>query len=238
MDFIESKDLVKNYGVTRALNSFSLKVESGQVTALLGPNGAGKTTFVKALLGLVHYQSGELKVMGRSNRDVSVRQKIAYLPERFTFYGFETVENTLKFFGRCRGLNREEILEQYPKALKKVGIEELALRKIKSLSKGQTQRVGVASLLMGRVEAMILDEPFSGIDPIASKELKDLLLELRRDGMTLFINSHILSEMERISDHIAVVDKGVCLASGPLKDLIKGQSLEDYFYSMIRPQEK
>jgi ABC-2 type transport system ATP-binding protein len=237
MNFIEAQGVIKNYGQTRALDNFSLQVGSGEVMALLGPNGAGKTTFVKAMLGLVRIQAGSIQLMGVDHQTPIVRQRVAYLPERFSTYRFERVDQVLTFFGRCRGLKSHEISGAINVALERVGIPELSKRKMKTLSKGQTQRVGVASLLMGPVEAMILDEPFSGIDPIATKELKVLLMDLKAEGKTLFINSHILSEMEKICDSVAIVHKGQCLASGSLATLTQGKSLEDYFYTLIKPTE-
>ncbi len=234
MYFVEAENLTKKYGQLLALNQFSLKVKKGSVFALLGPNGAGKTSFVKAMLGLTNISEGKITLMGKDHSDYNARKNIAYLPEKFQFYKYETVSNVLKFFGRFRGVAEADLTAAVDKALTRVQILDLKDRKVGKLSKGQTQRVGLASLLMGPVEAMILDEPFSGIDPIGSKDLKSLLLELKSEGVTLFINSHILSEMEKICDSIAILDRGQCLASGDLKELVKNQSLEDYFYSLIK----
>lgn len=234
MKFLEARGVSKSYGLTQALENFSLELESGQVAALLGPNGAGKTTFVKAMLGLIRVDQGEIKLLGLDHRDPQARAKVAYLPERFHSYRFERVSEVLGFFGRVRGLRPEELRPAWERALERVGIPELAGRKMGQLSKGQTQRVGLASLLMGPVDVMILDEPFSGIDPIASKELKNLLIELKKEGVTLFINSHILSEMEKICDHVTVLNKGQCLASSSLSEFLKGGSLEDSFYQLIK----
>lgn len=234
MYFVEAENLTKKYGQLTALNQFSLKVKKGSVFALLGPNGAGKTSFVKAMLGLTSVTEGKILLMGKDHTDYTARRNIAYLPEKFQFYKYEKVSNVLKFFGKFRGVKEENLNAAVENALTRVQILDLKDRKVGKLSKGQTQRVGLASLLMGPIEAMILDEPFSGIDPIGSKDLKTLLLELKNEGVTLFINSHILSEMEKICDSIAILDHGKCLANGELSELVKNQTLEDYFYSLIK----
>jgi ABC-2 type transport system ATP-binding protein len=234
MMFVKAISVTKSYQGVLALDNFNLSVEQGQVVALLGPNGAGKTTFVKAMLGLVSITNGSIELMGRPHTDVSARFNIAYLPERFHFYQFERVHQVLRFFALARGLAKDRVEESIEIALRRVGISELKERKMGKLSKGQTQRVGLASLLMGDIKAMVLDEPFSGIDPIASKELKSLLVELKNEGITLFINSHILSEMEKICDHVSILNKGRCLASGTLESMTKKRSLEDTFYELIK----
>jgi ABC-2 type transport system ATP-binding protein len=234
MLFVNAHGVSKSYDGVLALDNFNLSVNEGEVVALLGPNGAGKTTFVKAMLGLVSIDRGSIELMGKPHTDITTRSQIAYLPERFHFYKFERVHQVLRFFALARGLDKKKVDEAIDSALNRVGIIELKDRKMGKLSKGQTQRVGLASLLMGDIKAMVLDEPFSGIDPIASKELKSLLLVLKSEGITLFINSHILSEMEKICDHVTVLNKGRCLASGNLASMTIKQSLEDTFYELIK----
>lgn len=234
MLFVNATGVTKSYQGVLALDHFNLSVEEGQVVALLGPNGAGKTTFVKAMLGLVNIDQGRIELMGKPHTDITTRAQIAYLPERFHFYQFERVHHVLRFFALARGLEKSRVDDAVNSALTRVGILDLKDRKMGKLSKGQTQRVGLASLLMGDIKAMILDEPFSGIDPIAAKELKNLLIELKSQGITLFINSHILSEMEKICDHVTVLNKGRCLASGELAQMTQSKNLEDTFYDLIK----
>lgn len=233
---IHAQNVSKSYGPYRALDSLSLSVEKGQAFALLGPNGAGKTTFVKSLLGLVHLDEGQMHLMGKDHEMTQAREKVAYLPEKFQFYSFETPVNILRFFAQARHVPKDQQEQQVQHALARVGIADLAKKKISKLSKGQMQRIGLASLLVGDIELYILDEPFSGLDPIGMKEFRDLLISLKEAGKTLFINSHTLSEMEKICDSFAILNKGKCLAQGKAADLLAGQSLENFFYQLIKAE--
>ncbi len=226
---IEARGLVKDYGEVRALDGVNLLLEEGQSMALLGPNGAGKTTFIKSLLGLIRTTEGELRIFGKNAPSEESRRELAYLPEKFSFYPYYTVEGVVNFFAELYGSSRAEV----GPALERVGMSSLAKRKMKTLSKGQMQRVGVANMLVSRARLLLLDEPFSGLDPIGIKELKDLFVELHAEGKTLFFNSHILSEMERVTQHIAIVNHGKLLVQGEIKSLLAGRNLEDYFYDLV-----
>lgn len=216
-----------------ALDNFSIQVQQGQAYALLGPNGAGKTTFVKCLLGLVSCDSGELSILNEPTSSHLSRRRLAYLPEKFSFHQFYTVQGVLEFYAQMRGVEKDRLEGDIETALKQVKILELRHKKVRELSKGQLQRVGIASLLIGSPELLILDEPFSGIDPLGIKDLKGILNGLKQKGVTLFINSHILSEMEKICESMAILNQGKCLVSGNIKDLLRGKSLEDYFYNLV-----
>jgi ABC-2 type transport system ATP-binding protein len=234
--FLQAKNVSKNYGRHKALENLSLSVNKGQTYALLGPNGAGKTTFVKALLGLVSYDSGEISINGRLVNDPQSRSLLAYLPEKFQFYSFDTPQKVLRFYARARNLPGTQINSQIDRALEQVVMTDNTTKKLSKLSKGQMQRVGLASLLIGDPGLLILDEPFSGLDPIGIKELRDIIRGLKEQGKTLFINSHILAEMEKICDSLAVLDNGHCLAQGDAHDLLNSQSLENFFYNLVRPE--
>ena len=234
--FLQAKNVSKNYGRHKALENLSLNVNKGQTYALLGPNGAGKTTFVKALLGLVSCDSGEITINGKLVNDPQSRSLLAYLPEKFQFYSFDTPQKVLRFYARARNLQGSQINSQIDRALEQVVMTDNASKKLRQLSKGQMQRVGLATLLIGDPELLILDEPFSGLDPIGIKELRDIIQGLKEQGKTLFINSHILAEMEKICDSLAVLDNGHCLAQGDAHDLLKSQSLENFFYNLVRPE--
>jgi ABC-2 type transport system ATP-binding protein len=231
---IEAKNVSKSYGNNLALNNLSLNVSEGSVYALLGPNGSGKTTFVKSILGLVKHDKGDIRLNGIESSDVTCREGISYLPEKFSFFPYYTVLGVVKFYGIMKGLKGAELEEQAAHALQALQIEDLAKKKIKQCSKGQVQRAGIAAMLMGNSKLLILDEPFSGLDPIAIKELKDLLIELKNKGITLFVNSHILSEMEKLCDHAAILNKGEVIAQGELKTMLCGMSLEDFFYEKVK----
>jgi len=231
---IDAENVSKSYGRDQVLNQLNVKVEKGSAFALIGPNGAGKTTFVRLLLGLSPMNEGTILLQGKDVSDETSRLGVGYLPEKFQFFNYYTVEGAALFYGKMHGLSGTDLKDRVNQALQDVGISELAKRRLDTLSKGQTQRLGIANLLVGNNQLLILDEPFSGLDPIGIKELKVLLNTLQDSGKTLFINSHILSEIEVICDSMAVLNKGICLAQGKITELIEGKSLEDYFYSKIQ----
>lgn len=235
MSIIEANGVTKKYGRHLALDNISLKVEEGSVFALLGPNGAGKTTFVKSLLGLVRLNKGELSLKGNNVKEAISREGVGYLPEKFSFYPYYTVYGCVAFFGKMNGISGAELHEKVLDSLKKTGALEIKDKRIDSISKGQLQRTGVATLLVGDSDLLILDEPFSGLDPLGIKELKDLIQALAKDEhKTIFINSHILSEMEKICQSMAILNKGKVVVSGEINSLLKGETLEDFFYKLIK----
>lgn len=232
---ISAECITKKYGKYLALDDVSLNVKKGEVFALLGPNGAGKTTFVKSLLGLVHLSKGKLLLGGKEVSDPESRVGVGYLPEKFSFHNYYTVYGCVEFFGKMHGLKGKELRERTLEAIEKVGISEISMKKLNTISKGQLQRTGIATLLVADNHLIILDEPFSGLDPLAIKELKDIIAKLASDSeRTVFINSHILSEMEKICDSMAVLNRGKVLASGKMSELIEGTSLEEYFYKLVK----
>lgn len=226
---IEANNICKSYGMTEALKGVSLRLEEGRSLALLGPNGAGKTTFIKSLLGLVHHDSGTLKIFNQDAPSPESRRNLAYLPEKFSFYPYYSVQGVVEFFADLYQSDRKKVAS----ALERVGMSGLSKRKMKTLSKGQMQRVGVANMLVSGAKLFLLDEPFSGLDPIGVKELKDLFVDLKRDGVTLFFNSHILSEMEKVTEEVAILNHGQLLVHGELKKLVQNKSLEDFFYELV-----
>jgi ABC-2 type transport system ATP-binding protein len=234
MKIIEARNICKTYGSQMVLKNISLDIEKGSSFAILGPNGAGKTTFVRTLLSLTRVDSGSFRINGKESRDPHSRLGMAYLPEKFTFYPYYTVEEVIKFYGKMQRLEGKVLLSKLEFALERMNITQIRSQKLKSLSKGQMQRVGIANLMMGNMELLILDEPFSGLDPIGIKDLKTTLEELKKMGKTIFINSHILSEMEQICDEAAIMNMGEICVHGKISELCKEQSLEDYFYKVIK----
>lgn len=235
---ILAENISKKYGKHLALNNVSLSVEKGDVFALLGPNGAGKTTFVKSLLGLVSLTEGKLLLSGKEVSDPTSRVGVGYLPEKFSFHSYFTVYSCVEFFGKMHGLSKGVLKEKTLEAIEQVGISDLANKKLNQISKGQLQRTGIATLLVADNELLILDEPFSGLDPLAIKELKDIIAKLATDSeKTIFINSHILSEMERICSSLAILNKGQLVVSGKMNELVKDGNLEEYFYKLIKDSE-
>lgn len=231
---IEANNINKFYGSKQALKDFSLSVGSGEIFSLLGPNGAGKTTFVKAILNLVRVSSGSMKINDIPATSEKSRQGVAFLPERFNFFPYYTIEDTVRFYGKMQGLKGNELKEQVESAMSAAHIIDSRREKISNMSKGMLQRTGIASTLVGNNHLFILDEPFSGLDPIGIKDLKHIIGKLKKEGKTIFINSHILSEMEQICDGIAILNKGCLLASGNMQEVIGSSSLEDYFYEQVQ----
>lgn len=237
MDAIFAENVSKNYGAIQALSNVSLKVEAGTSFALLGKNGAGKTTFVKSLLDLVSPKEGTLKILGVDSSLKEARQKVSYLPEKFSFYPYYTLRGVCEFYGMMKGVKGQELKTQIDTAMERLGIASLGFKKVKECSKGQLQRTGIAATLVGDTELFILDEPFSGLDPIAIKELQDLLKALKNEGKTVFINSHGLDAVEKVCETMAIIDNGKVLVEGKIKDVVGGKSLLDYFYEKVGRHE-
>lgn len=234
MDLIQINDISKSYGVEFSLQNVSLNIEKGKIFALLGPNGAGKTTLVKLMLNLMHSDSGTIEINGLNVNNKNSRQGVAFIAEKFTFFPFYTAKGVLEFFGKMKGIQGPELQGQVKMALERLQITDLQDRKLSRMSKGQMQRVGLASILIGKNDLIILDEPFSGLDPIGIRDLKDIIKELKDEGKTLFINSHILLEMEQLCDEVAILDKGKLLFTGSVKSVLeKEKSLDDFFYKMV-----
>lgn len=236
MAIVEICDVSKSYGgVEFCLSDINFSIEKGTVFALVGPNGAGKTTLVKLMLDLLHHQRGYIKINGLSSANKHSRDKVAFIPEKFTFFPTYTAKGVLEFFGKMKGLSSKELSDQVQKALTMLNIEDLADRKLSKMSKGQMQRVGLASILIGDNDLIILDEPFSGLDPIGIRDLKEIIKRLKSEGKTLFINSHILLEMEQLCDEVAILNKGKLLFKGTVSSVLeKEKSLEDFFYKTVR----
>lgn len=238
MNAIEIRGVKKSYGPDFSLHDVNLEVKVGKIFALLGPNGAGKTTLVKLILNLMHADQGEIQIKGISSALANSRSGVGFIPEKFSFFPYYTVRGVLEFFGTMKGLEGLDLKTQIDSALKDLNISELQNRKLQSLSKGQVQRTGLASLLVGEHDVLILDEPFSGLDPIGMRDLKDIIRKQKAAGKTIFLNSHILSEMEQICDDVAILDKGEILFSGSIQSILdKGTSLEDFFYQLVSKKE-
>ncbi|MBI3969329.1 MAG: ABC transporter ATP-binding protein [Chloroflexi bacterium] len=220
---IETAGLRKEYGGRIVLHDLSLTVYPGEVFGFLGPNGAGKTTTVKILLGLVRPTAGEARVFGQPAGSRDARRRIGYLPENFRFHDWLTGAALLDFHGRLAGLSREERRGRIPEALRQVGLAGRGDDKIRSYSKGMTQRLGLAQAIFHRPGLVILDEPTSALDPVGRREVRDLIRVLRAAGIAVLLNSHLLSEVELVCDRVAIVDRGRVVRSGRLSDLVGGR---------------
>ncbi len=223
---VETFELTKHYsgGKVKALNDCSLRVEEGRIFGLLGPNGAGKTTLVKTLLGIIHPTGGSAKILGHAISDYHIHKKIGYLAENHRFPEFLNARQILFYYGKMSGLSKERLNLKIPELLELVNLSDWAEAKIHKYSKGMAQRLGLAHALLNDPQLIFLDEPTDGIDPVGRKEIRDLLLKLRAEGKTIFLNSHQLSEVERISDEIAILKNGKVLQTGRVEDFISIKS--------------
>jgi ABC-2 type transport system ATP-binding protein len=226
MIIITTKNLSKEYSSKTfskekilALNNFSLEVESGEIFGILGPNGAGKTTLIKILLGITHRTNGEIKIFEKEISDESYKRKVGYLPENHKFPNYLTGEQVLHLFGMLAGMNKTDVRKRSDELLKLVDMEKWKKTKIKKYSKGMLQRLGLAQSMLNNPELIFLDEPTDGVDPIGRKEIRDILNELKEKGTTIFLNSHLLSEVELICDRVAILNKGLLIKSGRVDDI-------------------
>jgi ABC-2 type transport system ATP-binding protein len=214
--------LRKEYGRKVALHDLTLEVQPGEVFGFLGPNGAGKTTTVKILLGLVRPTGGQARIFGRSTMDPEARRQVGYLPENFRFQEWLTGIELLELHADLADLSRAERERRIPEVLRLVGLGERGADRIKSYSKGMLQRIGLAQAIVHNPRLVLLDEPTSALDPIGRRDVRDMIRALSARGMTVFLNSHLLSEVELVCDRVAIIDRGQVVQSGRLDDLISG----------------
>ncbi|NND71463.1 MAG: ABC transporter ATP-binding protein [Rhodothermales bacterium] len=204
-----------------ALDDVSLTVTKGEVFGLLGPNGAGKTTLVKILLGLVTQSSGNASIRGIDTRKFEARKPIGFLAENHRFPGFLTGAQLLMYYGQLSGVDRSYIKKRIPVLLDQVNMAKWANTRIKKYSKGMMQRLGLAQALINDPDVVFLDEPTDGVDPVGRLEIRRILNWLGDQGTTVFLNSHLLSEVEQVCDRVAILNNGAVLAEGSISDLTK-----------------
>ncbi|MBD1824906.1 ABC transporter ATP-binding protein [Cyanobacteria bacterium FACHB-DQ100] len=205
-----------------SLNSVSLTVYEGETFGLLGQNGAGKTTLLKTLLGIVRPSSGRATVLGASLGDRTVKQRIGYLPENPYFYDYLTGWEVLNFAGDLFGIERSQQRKRIPELLDLVGLAQSAAKKkqLRQYSKGMLQRIGMAQALINNPDLVFLDEPMSGLDPLGRYQMREIILSLKSQGKTIFFNSHVLSDVEKICDRVALLAKGELIAIGSMQELL------------------
>src|SRR5262245_18670611 len=200
---IETRNLVKQYGRIEALKGVTLGVEKGEIFGLLGQNGAGKTTMVKILLGITKPSFGEASLLGEPVGTVPIRRRVGYLPEDHRFPDYHTGYSLLDFYGALLDMPRSERKQRIPEMLELVGLKGRMHYKIRTYSKGMKQRLGVAQAILHDPEIIFLDEPTDGVDPVGRREIRDMLHQLKEEGKTIFLNSHLLGEVELICDRVA-----------------------------------
>jgi len=228
---IQTENLRKVYrlggrkGIRTAVDGLNITVPEGVVFGFLGPNGAGKTTTIKMLLDFVHPTSGSATIFDKPTTEASTRRLVGYLPEQPYFHKFLKPIEVVSMHASLAGVPRREIRPQALAALERTGIAEYAETPIGKLSKGLTQRVGIAQAMVGDPKLLILDEPTSGLDPIGRRHARDLILQLRNEGKTVFLSSHLLSEVESTGDTIAVLKRGELVACGTPDEVRGGDKL-------------
>ena len=206
----------------RALDGLNLRIGRGQVYGLLGPNGSGKSTALKIILGLVAPTAGRCSVFGIPSDRVEARRRIGYLPEAPWFYGYLTGRELVLFYGRMAGLSGTRLVERVEEVLSWSGLGDGADRRVETYSKGMLQRVGLAQVLVHEPELVILDEPTAGLDPDGVEAVSGLILNLKAEGKTVLITSHLLAQIEEVCDRIAILDRGRLIVESAVSDLVAG----------------
>jgi ABC-2 type transport system ATP-binding protein len=217
---IHVSQLTKHYGHTVALAGITMSVPRGEVFGFLGPNGAGKTTVVKLLLGLARPTSGEGMVLGSPLGSLDARRQVGYLPELFRYQGWLKASEVLALHCRLAQLERSQWPEAISSALATVGLSDRAADRVAGFSKGMQQRLGLGVALLGSPRLVLLDEPTSALDPVGRHDVREIVRGLRDRGVAVFLNSHLLSEVEQVCDRVAVVDHGRVIAAGRLEELL------------------
>ena len=239
---IEIKNLTVVYKdgrrLNRALDNLSLDVYKGEIFGFLGPNGAGKTTTIKALLGFIYPDSGQISLFKENHKSLLIRKKIGFMPEIANYYWYLTPVEMLKMYGELFYMDKRKVDERIEELLSLVELEQAKNILMKNFSKGMMQKVSFAQALINDPELLILDEPTGGLDPISRMTMRDTIKRLRDKGKTIFFSSHELSEVEMVCDRVGILNKGTLLKSGKMSELLEEkeehQTLEKYFLSIIR----
>lgn len=224
---VETKNLTKTYRdfwgrqKVRALKALDLQVKRGEIFGLLGPNGSGKTTTIKLLLGLLFPTSGEVNILGRPAADVAKNERLGYLPEESYLYRFLNAEETLDFYGRLFNIPAAVRKQRVAQLIQMVGLESAKKRQLREYSKGMTRRIGLAQALINDPDLILLDEPTSGLDPIGTRNMKNLILQLKEQGKTVIMSSHLLGDVQDVCDRVGVLYQGELKELGRVEDLLK-----------------
>lgn len=233
------KDVRPGFGLRRkrVLHDISFSVKRGEIFGFVGPNGAGKTTTMKILMGLIRATHGRATILGHEVGETGFRREIGFLPENPAFYDYLTGRELLDFYGRLSGLPAAVRKERVALLLSWVGLEYAADQRLRNWSKGMLQRIGIAQALVHDPSVVFLDEPMSGLDPIGRKEIRDLILRLREEGKTVFMNTHILSDMEMICDRVAIIVAGRLRYLGRIEDYLRSERNEvDVTLESVSPE--
>ena len=237
-EIVKVEHAVRVFDTVKAVDDLSLTLRAGEVMGFLGTNGAGKTTTIKMLLGLLKPTAGGVSVMGGDPTDPRVRARIGYMPETAYYYPYLTARELLDFYGGICGLDRRTVRARAGELLEKVGLADAAKRPLKTYSKGMLQRAGIAQALLNDPDLLVLDEPFTGLDPLARIRFRELMKELRAAGKSIFFSSHELGETELLCDKVAIMKKGRCFYQGPVRQLTGDgeKNLERLFLDVLEKE--
>jgi len=219
-----------------ALSGVSFEIKKGEILGLLGPNGAGKTTLLKSILGFIQIKSGKISLFGQPHTAPQAKRRLGFMPEIANYYWFLTPEEILTMFGELSRMPRRGLKRRVDETLSLVGLAPYKKDWIRNFSKGMQERLSLAQALLHEPEFLILDEPFSGLDPVGRIDTRNIFKRLKEQGATILLSSHELSEAELVSDHVAIMKAGRILRYGPTKELLEERgehSLEKYFFDMI-----
>jgi len=227
MNAIEISGLCKQFPGKRmtrvdALKGLDLEITAGEVFGFLGPNGAGKSTTIKLVMGLLRPTAGMIRIMGIDSRKADSRRKVAYLPENPAFYDYLSAEEYIVFVGRLFGLEGELLRSRTEEVLKRLDLWDARKRSMRGYSKGMVQRVGLAQALIHDPDLYILDEPMSGLDPIGRAMVKDIILDLKRQGKSIFFSTHITDDVEKVCDRVGLIVKGSLVAVDRVENILRG----------------
>jgi ABC-2 type transport system ATP-binding protein len=226
----------KSYGECRAVSDLSLSLNAGEILGFLGTNGAGKTTTIKMLLGFFPPDTGRISVFGQNPSDAVTRQRVGYMPETAYYYPYLNIYELLSFYGGLCGMSAALIRQRTEELIVRTGLENAGKRLLKTYSKGMLQRAGIAQAILHDPDLLILDEPFTGLDPLARIQLRDLILDLKAKGKTILFSSHELSEAELMCDRIAIMKAGALVLDKPMKEVVGdgNTNLERIFLQVLQ----
>jgi ABC-2 type transport system ATP-binding protein len=234
---VEIKDLVKEFRPAGrkepllAVDGVSIAIAPGEVYGLIGPNGSGKSTTMKALLGLVQPDAGVCRIFGNDSLQVDSRQDVGFLPENPYFYKHLSGTETLRFYGKLCGLRGAKLEARVKELLELVDLTEAGNRRLGGYSKGMLQRIGLAQALIQEPRLVILDEPTAGVDPVGSRQIRDLILDLKQRGITVFLCSHLLEQVQEVCDRVGIIFRGRMVKEGPIDQLL---AVEDQTEIVLR----
>jgi len=233
------KDFRPGFGLRRkrVLHGISFQVREREIFGFIGPNGAGKTTTLKVLMGLIRATSGNASILGHGVNETAFRRQIGFLPENPYFYDYLTGKEILQFYAKLSGVSRQRRAFRVEELLELVGLSSVANARLRTYSKGMLQRIGIAQALVHDPNVVFLDEPMSGLDPVGRKEVRDLILRLRAEGKTVFMNTHILSDVEMLCDRVAIIVAGRIRYQGAIDEFLDaGQPEADLVLANVPPE--